>query len=348
MSTVATKRSNETSGALVPVQVTKKTRTELVAYAAKNRRADTRSSSLFAPIIQLVGHEGEVFCCKFSPDGNLLVSAGFDQKINLWNVYGECENWTTIAGHTGAILDLRFNQDGTEIVTCSTDKSIMIWDLNTCQRVKKYKTHKNFINCIDTSRQFDKGLICSGSDDNTVKLWDRRKKAEALNLESKAQILSIAFNETCDQIISGGIDNNIKVWDIRKNGILYEMKGHTDSVTGLSLSPDGCYVGSNSMDNTIRIWDIRPYSAKERCQKILYGHTHSFEKNLMRVAWSPDGSMISAGSADKFHYIWETDNSNIAYKLPGHLGSINDVAFHPKEPIIVSASSDKKLFLGEL
>ena len=36
------------------------------------------------------------------------------------------------------------------------------------------------------------------------------------------------------------------------------------------------------------------------------------------------------------------------YKLPGHSGSVNECVFHPKEPIIGSASSDKTVYLGEL
>ena len=111
------------------------------------------------------------------------------------------------------------------------------------------------------------------------KLWDRRKKNEAGNFDSKYQVLTVAFNESADQIISGGIDNSIKVWDVRKNDdVLYEMKGHNDCPTGLSLSPDGNYVASNAMDNTVRIWDIRPYASKERCCKVFQGHTHNFEK----------------------------------------------------------------------
>lgn len=58
-----------------------------------------------------------------------------------------------------------------------------------------------------------------------------------------------------------------------------------------------------------------------------------FEKNLLRVAWSPDSQMISAGSSDKFLYIWEVEAAKIAFKLPGHTGSVNDIDFHPSEPI---------------
>ena len=36
------------------------------------------------------------------------------------------------------------------------------------------------------------------------------------------------------------------------------------------------------------------------------------------------------------------------YYLPGHKGSVNEVDFHPKEPILGSASSDKTVYLGEI
>ena len=36
------------------------------------------------------------------------------------------------------------------------------------------------------------------------------------------------------------------------------------------------------------------------------------------------------------------------YVLPGHTGAVNDVDFHPVEPIIASCSSDKNIFLGEI
>ena len=34
--------------------------------------------------------------------------------------------------------------------------------------------------------------------------------------------------------------------------------------------------------------------------------------------------------------------------LPGHLGTVTEVAFHPKEPIIGSAGADRRIYLGEL
>ncbi len=71
-----------------------------------------------------------------------------------------------------------------------------------------------------------------------------------MSFDSSYQVLAVSFNESAEQIISGGVDNDLKCWDLRKGGLLYKMKGHADSVTGISLSPDGSFVASNAMDNT--------------------------------------------------------------------------------------------------
>lgn len=190
--------------------------------------------------------------------------------------------------------------------------------------------------------------IVSGGDDNLIKIWDARKKFVSNTLDNGFQVTAVCFNDTAEQVISGGIDNDIKIWDIRKGEIVMKLKGHTDTITGLQLSPCGSYVLSNSMDNTLRIWDIRPYCPQERCKTILQGHSHNFENNLLRCASSKDGNHVSAGYSDRFVYVWDVNSKKISFKLPGYCGSVNDIDFHPKEPIILSAFSDKTLYMGEL
>ena len=57
---------------------------------------------------------------------------------------------------------------------------------------------------------------------------------------------------------------------------------------------------------------------------------------------------VTAGSADRMVYIWDATSRRMLYKLPGHTGSVNEAVFHPTEPIIGSAGSDKQIYLGEL
>ncbi len=91
-------------------------------------------------------------------------------------------------------------------------------------------------------------MVVSGSDDASVKVWDTRQRGVVHQFEESYQITSVSFNDTSDKVFAGGIDNQIKVYDLRKQELDYVLQGHTDTITGLSLSPDGSFLLSNSMD----------------------------------------------------------------------------------------------------
>jgi len=57
---------------------------------------------------------------------------------------------------------------------------------------------------------------------------------------------------------------------------------------------------------------IRRHTSRlpHRCEKVLYGHQHSFEQNLLRCDWSPDGNRVAAGSADRIVYVWDAGESD--------------------------------------
>ena len=131
------------------------------------------------------------------------------------------------------------------------------------------------------------------------------------------------------------------------------LTGHQDIITSLALSADGTSLLSNAMDNVIRRWDVQPYCSGDRCSAVFLGAQHNYEKNLIRCGWSPDGSQVCSGSADSFVYVWDVNSApdatqRIAYKLPGHAGSVNEVAFHPTQPIIASCGNDKQIYVGEI
>ncbi|KAH7728244.1 Biotin/lipoate A/B protein ligase family protein [Aphelenchoides avenae] len=322
----------------------------LVLAPGTGEQADsTRTSGLQAPIMLLTGHEGEIYAARFSPDGRCLASVGYDQRIFLWDVYGDCENFSVLRGHTGAIMDVHFNADASHLFTCATDKTTRVWDMDTGACLRKFKNHTDFVNSCHPARRGPE-LICSGGDDGLIIVQDLRDKDPAFKFENanQYQVTAVTFTDTAEKVISGGIDNVLKIWDLRRGDEPLVLAGHTDTITGIALSPDGSHVLSNSMDCTGRIWDVRPYAPEQRCVKVFTGHQHNFEKNLMKCAWSPDSHRISCGSSDRFVYVYEVGSRRIAYKLPGHQGSVNVVDFHPKEPILLSAGSDKRIYLGEL
>ena len=91
-------------------------------------------------------------------------------------------------------------------------------------------------------------------------------------------------------------------------GCIFVVKGHTDGVRSVALSPDGKRIVSGSNDNTIQIWDAetgKPVGEPFR------GHT-AWVKS---VAFSPDGRRIVSGSTDKTIRIWDAEAAAIVATL---------------------------------
>lgn len=306
-----------------------------------------RTSGLESPIMLLTGHQSAIYTMKFNPSGTIVASGSHDREIFLWNVYGDCKNFMVLKGHKNAVLDLQWTTDGSNIISASPDKTLRAWDVETGMQIKKMSEHSSVVNSCCPNRRGPLNIV-SGSDDGTAKLWDIRTRGATQTFPDKFQITAVCFSDAADKIFTGGIDNDVKVWDIRRNEVTMTLQGHQDMITGMQLSPDGSYLLTNGMDNRLCIWDMRPYAPQNRCVKIFEGHQHNFEKNLLKCSWSPDGSKVTAGSADRMVYIWDTTSRRILYKLPGHTGSVNETAFHPNEPIIGSCSSDNQIYLGEI
>lgn len=47
-----------------------------------------RTSDLHAPVMELTGHSGEVFCAKFNPEGNYIASGSMDRSIRTSSSQG--------------------------------------------------------------------------------------------------------------------------------------------------------------------------------------------------------------------------------------------------------------------
>ncbi|CCX29942.1 WD40-repeat-containing domain protein [Pyronema domesticum] len=314
-------------------------------------QAVPRTSGLQAPNMELTGHGKEVYAVRFDAEGQNFASAGFDGAILLWKTYGNCVNYLELKGHKGAVLDLHWSRDSRTIFSASADKDARLasWDIESKTRIRKYEGHEDIVTSLDVSRRAAE-LVISGSDDGTIGIWDPRKKHATNYFESNMPITSVAMSEAGNEIFSGGIDNDIKVWDIRKGAVSYTLRGHQDTITSLEVSPDGQTLLSNSMDSTVRTWDIRAFASAARNISTFEGAPAGIEKNLIRASWSPNGERIGAGGADGQVCVWDVESRKMLYKLPGHRGTVNDMRFSPNvaEPIIVSASSDKSLILGEL
>lgn len=61
------------------------------------------------------------------------------------------------------------------VFTASTDKTVALWDFETGTRIKRMKGHQTFVNSVCNARRGPQ-LICSGSDDGTIKVSQNNVK----------------------------------------------------------------------------------------------------------------------------------------------------------------------------
>ncbi|KAJ1966060.1 hypothetical protein GGI12_000325 [Dipsacomyces acuminosporus] len=310
-----------------------------------------RTSGLQAPIMHLTGHQGEVTTCRFSPTGEHLASGSTNSQVFLWNTYGECTNYGVLQGHRGAVLELQWMPSGSRLITASADKTAAIFDATTGQRLKRCKGHAGPVNacCPLSVGSGDDNMFASASDDGALLVWDARERRPVAEIEHRLPLTSIASSLSGNAIYAGSIDNSITAWDVRSLSQIHCLRGHSDTVTGISLSPKtGNYLVSTSLDNTLRLWDLRPYtSSPTRCERVFAGAPHGYERNLIKPAFDKDEVLVACGSANRTATIWNMRSGAIKFQLPGHKGCVNQVDFHPQEPIFLSGG-DSSLFMGEL
>lgn len=119
--------------------------------------------------MQLIGHAGEVYSMRFSPDGDCIASGSYDRTILLWRTYGECENYVLLRGHKSAVLEVHWFTSGEHILSCSADKTVRCWDAQAGVQIKRLTEHTSFVNSCCPMRR-GPPLFVSGSDDGNAKV----------------------------------------------------------------------------------------------------------------------------------------------------------------------------------
>jgi WD40 repeat protein len=121
------------------------------------------------------------------------------------------------------------------------------------------------------------------------------------------------------------------------------LRGHSDKVHGMAVSPDGKRIVSGSVDKTVKVWD----TATGAELMTLRGH----DDWVGSVAFSPDGKRIISGSGDNTIKgsgdntikVWDAANGEEVMTLRGHEGPVRGLAFSPDGERIASGSWDKTI-----
>jgi WD40 repeat protein/serine/threonine protein kinase len=187
----------------------------------------------------------------------------------------------------------------------------------------------------------ERGIIASGSRNNTIILWDSASGKPALPplTGHTGPINSLAFSPDGRTLVSGSADGTLRLWNAATGELIgAPLEGHTDEVWSVAFSPDGALIASGSADTTIRLWNAvtgEPIGAP------LGGHADI----VFAVAFSPDGELLASGSGDTTIRLWDVATGEpVGEPRAGHTNYVLALAFNERG-LLVSGGADNQIFL---
>ncbi|WFD44402.1 Protein mak11 [Malassezia psittaci] len=98
--------------------------------------------------------------------------------------------------------------------------------------------------------------LCTGGTDETIKVWDlRRKKEVGALIGHEGTITTLCFPSRTI-MMSAGEDGVINMYRVRDWSLLRTLRGHTGRINSASVHPSGRIALSVGADRTIRMWDL--------------------------------------------------------------------------------------------
>jgi WD40 repeat protein len=128
-----------------------------------------------------------------------------------------------------------------------------------------------------------------------------------------------------------------KVWDAEGRE-LRTLRGHTDLVYGVAISPDGTRILSAGFDQVVKVWDAETGKAL----RTLRGHASP----VYGVAVSAGGRHIVSAGKDRSVRVWDGEG-RAELTLKGHTDSVTGVAVSADGRHIVSGSRDGTIMVWD-
>ncbi|MCX6851060.1 MAG: hypothetical protein NTY98_19295 [Verrucomicrobia bacterium] len=206
------------------------------------------------PLQSFEGHLDAAYALAVSPDGKMIATGAYDQKIRLWDA-ATGKELALLKGHNGAVNGLSFRPDGKVLASASADRTVKLWSIPGGQRLDTLSQPTKEQTSVVFSAD-GKHLFAAGGD-NRIRQW---------------QISADAKEGT--------------------NKIITSRFAHEGGILNLALSIDGQLLASTSTDKSLKIWNTADLTEKIPLEKQPdWSSALAFTDKAQLVAGRVDGSL---------------------------------------------------------
>ncbi|KEP45017.1 vegetative incompatibility protein HET-E-1, partial [Rhizoctonia solani 123E] len=175
----------------------------------------------------------------FSPDGQYIVSGGYDRIIRVRNARNGIPLWGSI-DHGDVVYCVRISSNGALIAAPSSDYNIQLWNLEDGTPAGSPLTgHTGLVQCLAFTPCSTR--LVSGSRDQTVRVWNISDGSLVTGpFEAHTNSIdSIAISPDGLRVASSD-SSTVQVWKINDGTLVAgPFYGVTPSLRSMSYSPDG-------------------------------------------------------------------------------------------------------------
>ncbi|HEY7310706.1 MAG TPA: WD40 repeat domain-containing protein [Gemmataceae bacterium] len=254
---------------------------------------------------------GGVSALTFSPDGKLLVSAGFNQTIRIWDVASGKER-RQILGCERWIRSLALTPDSKQLVAPGEQGAIRVWGIESGKELRQWPAHDKAAYSV----AFDPAgkTLASAGEDGKIVLWDFATGTKRRQLRGHVGSANrVVFSPDGKRLASLGSDETsierpggksevifhdvpvIFLWDVATGRQLHALHRRPGSAHRIAFSPDGKLLAA--ADRKISFYDVSTGKKK----RALPGHDDVVES----IALSPDGRTLASRADDKTIRVWD-------------------------------------------
>ena len=205
------------------------------------------------------GHKDAIYSAALSPNGKILATGSYDQKIKLWDTATGLEI-KTLSGHNGAIYGLAFRPDGKILASASADRTVKLWDVASGERRDTLSQSLKELYAVAFSP--DGHRLVAGGVDNRIRIWEISAAAtETTNplLDSKfaheGAILNLVFSNDGKWLLSSADDRTVKLWDAHEMKERLVLEAQPDWAQALAFVNDNKTIAVGRMNGTLGFYD---------------------------------------------------------------------------------------------